>query len=122
MLINLSNHPCVQWSDAQRAAAAAYGKIVDIPFPTVDAEADEQQIAAIATKYAEKLTAMNPHAVLCQGEMTLTFALVCLLQRSGIPVLAATSKRITKEQILSDGTVEKISYFRFCRFRQYNSF
>lgn len=114
----LSSHPCVQWSDAQQAAAKAYGKIIDMPIPTVDAEAGEQQVAALATQYAEKLTDMNPHAVLCQGEMTLTFALVCLLQRHGIPVLAATSERITKEQPLPHGTVEKISYFRFCHFRR----
>ena len=119
LFINLTNHPSDKWSDEQRKAALAYGMILDFPFPVVDANADEKDIELQAQALVDKIAAYKPAAVCCQGEMTLTFAVVSRLKEMGIPVVAATSTRETVEEIASDGTTRKSVAFRFCRFRSY---
>jgi len=45
MLLNLSNHALNTWSNKQvEAAEKLYGKIIDIPFPKVNPNADENEI------------------------------------------------------------------------------
>ena len=72
MLINFTNHPSKDWSEEQLAAAAVYGKVQDLPFPPVPEDWDENNLAALAVDCAEKIAALNPQAVVCQGEFTLT--------------------------------------------------
>lgn len=120
MFINLTNHPSGRWSSEQTAAAEEYGEIVDIPFPNVPADADETDVLHIADEYAERITAMNPDAVLCQGEMTLTYLLVEKLTERGIPVLAACSERCADEENRGTGTLKTVE-FRFRRFRRYGT-
>ena len=43
-LINFTNHPSGAWSPEQLAAAARYGEIIDISFPAVDPNADEENV------------------------------------------------------------------------------
>ena len=119
LFINLTNHPSDKWSDEQRKAALAYGKILDFPFPVVDANADEKEIELQARDLVDRIAAYKPAVVCCQGEMTLTFAIVSRLKRKGILVVAATSARETVEEIASDGTTRKLVIFRFCKFRSY---
>ena len=79
MFINLSNHPALKWSKEQSAAAAEYGDIVDIPFPSVPAEADEAEVNALAETYAEKVSAMSTPeqcVVMVQGEFTCSFRII----------------------------------------------
>ena len=42
MLINCTNHPYEIWNDAQRKAAAAYGEVLDMPFPQIDPKLEQQ--------------------------------------------------------------------------------
>ena len=119
MLLNFTNHPCASWGDAQLAASRPYGEPADLPFPSVPPQASEEEISRLADQYMERILALKPAAVLCQGEMTLTFALVSRLLQAGVPVLAACSERKTKEQVTSDGSTRKISLFEFCRYRAY---
>lgn len=114
--VNFSNHPSANWSKEQTEAAERYGEICDYPFPSISATADEEEIAALADITAEKIMAMNPEAVMCQGEFTLTYAVICRLVRQDVPVLAACSERQVRE--LPDGKKEVV--FRFEGFRKYN--
>ncbi|MGN0643072.1 MAG: hypothetical protein ACI4JJ_07980 [Huintestinicola sp.] len=119
VFINFTVHPSDSWDTAQTAAAKKYGRIVDIPFPTVDPHADEEQVTETAARYFELISSRSPSAVLCQGEMTLCFAVVQLLKNAGITVLCATSERAAATKKLPDGSTEKISYFKFVGFRRY---
>jgi hypothetical protein len=55
MLINLTNHPSARWSEKQKAAADEFGEIVDVPFPQVEASADEQIVNSLGKEYLEKI-------------------------------------------------------------------
>lgn len=117
--VNHTNHPSERWSAEQRTAAQVYGEILDIPFPAVDAEATPAQVVALAEENLEKILALKPAAVLCQGEFNYTFALVERLKNFGVTTLAATSERATVDEILPDGSTRQVSTFRFVQFREY---
>jgi len=122
MLINLTNHPSSNWSEAQRAAAQVYGEIEDWQFPLIPPEWDESQVASLAKTYAERLiqrlkeAGQGPHAVHVMGEMTFTYTLVHLLQQAGVTCVASTTNRIVEEDPVSG---KKVAQFRFERFRSY---
>ncbi len=122
MFINLSNHPALKWSKEQSAAAAEYGEIVDIPFPSVPAEADEAEVNALAETYAEKVTDLSDPkqcVVMVQGEFTCSFRIIEKLIRKGYKVLAACSERMVEESRNEKGEYVKTAYFAFVRFREY---
>lgn len=119
MLINLSNHPVSKWSEEQLSAAQTqFGEVVDLPFPTVDPQADEVAISALADDYVSRVVVLSDNhsiSVHLMGEMTLTFSLVSRLQKRNIPCVASTTQRIVHE--LPDGGKEV--KFQFVRFRDY---
>lgn len=119
MLINLSNHPSANWSAEQtEAAIRQFGEIVDLPFPDVAPDGDEDYITTLATEYCSKVleyAQTQPFTVHLMGEMTLTFALLQRLQAHSIPCVASTTRRIITEY--SDGRKESV--FQFVRFRKY---
>lgn len=120
MLINLSNHPSHLWSEEQLSAASTYGEIMDIPFPNIDANGDEQYIDTLASVYEDKIlhwpenTKIYVHVM---GEMTFVYAFVARMQNHQIPCVASTTKRIVIES--KDGKKESI--FQFVKFRRYNT-
>jgi len=119
VMINCSNHPSGLWPEAQKKAAAVYGEIRDYPFPHVAPEADEKTVARMADEMVRDMAAMKPSMVMCQGEFTLTCAVVSRLKALGIPVSAAcTGRKVTEEQ-LKDGTIKKVSQYQFVQFRRY---
>ena len=119
MLVNLSNHPSSDWGEEQKAAALAFGEIVDVPFPSVP--------SSCSNKYMDKLVKKAIGSILkvaypaCEvtvhvmGEMTLTYKIVSQLKARGIHCVASTSERIVKD--LDNG--ERISQFHFVAFREY---
>lgn len=121
MFLNCSNHASENWTEAQLAAARAYGieVIRDYTFPSVPADVDEQEIEQIAQKVCEEIMDMHPMVVMCQGEFTLTYALIKKLLAHGVKVVAACSERDTVEVCLPDGSVKKESNYKFVRFREY---
>lgn len=121
MFVNCSNHPSAFWSEDQRKEAEKWGKIVDLPFPKVPAEADEEQVRLLAEDVSAKILALHPCAVLCQGEFTLTYAIVSSLMSKGIRVVSACSERDVKEEKMPDGSERKTAWFRFVRFRAYKA-
>lgn len=119
MFINFTNHSSELWGGEQRKAAEKYGEIVDIPFPSVSPEYDSEKVNELAASYAELICGYKPHAVLVQGEMTLSYAVVSMLLRQGITALCATTERVSASRIGTNGETVKVSEFRFVRFREY---
>jgi hypothetical protein len=122
MFINISNHPSANWTSGQLASAQVYGKVVDLPFPSVDPDGDAAYIQAMCHEYLQKINDICSDAarlvstvtVHIMGEMTFSFALINALQKLGATCVASTTERITTEQ---DG--RKTSEFRFVQFRKY---
>jgi hypothetical protein len=115
IFVNFTNHPSEKWGIEQKKAASQYGEIKDLVFPDVDPDSDETSIRDEAAKYVSLIQAMNPAAVMCQGEFTLTYAVVRMLTGRGIRCVAACSRRLVENA--PDGA--KIVRFEFTRFREY---
>lgn len=117
--VNFSNHSSTMWNKEQREAAEKWGLLVDVPFPSISAEAGEEEIELIAGKCIDSIMRYKPKAVMCQGEFTLVYAVVSELRKRGITVVSACSNRTAVEKILPDGSSQKFSVFEFVRFREY---
>lgn len=118
MFVNFTNHPSNNWSNSQLVKAKEYGEIVDLPFPNIPSNLSEEELIRMADNYVEKIYALKPKAVLCQGEMVFTHLMVNKLKEKGILVLAAISDRVTEEIKMDDRTL-KTSEFTFLGFRKY---
>lgn len=117
MFINLSNHPSSKWSAEQYSAAAAFGPVVDMPFPTINPHSTTEEITSLAEQYASRIAegrGDEPLTVHVMGEMTFTYHLVRLLKRQGIDCVASTTERVVVDV---DGA--KASQFSFVQFRHY---
>ena len=119
MFLNVSNHPYAIWNEAQQNAAQTYGEVRDYPFPNIPPNATRHDISTMAKEHAQRIAALLPDAVLCQGEFTFCFALVGHLLSRGIPVFAACSERCSTEAAMPDGTIQKTLQFNFVQFREY---
>lgn len=121
MLLNLSNHPSNKWDKKQiETAKKFYGEIIDINFPAVDPESDENEINKLAKEYFKHCikffsqSSDKDNAVHIMGEMTFCFAIVQLLKIEKIQCIASTSKR-NVVQIEN----RKQAEFNFVKFRKY---
>ena len=112
--INLSNHPSNKWDKKQYDAANAYGTVIDLPFPSVPATADEENIQSLVEEYIKTIQKYDNPVVMCQGEFTFSFMMINKLIDMGIKVVASCTERNTIE---IDN--KKISEFEFVRFREY---
>ena len=101
------------------SAAKIFGEIVDVPFPNIPPQLDENEVKEIVAENLQEILNFSPAVVLCQGEFNYTFAMVTELKKNNIPVVAATSERIVSTVIEEDGSSKSISTFRFVRFRNY---
>lgn len=119
IFINHTNHPAARWSAEQISAAMIYGEILDMAFPAVNASATAKEVSELVRCNLQKILELEPKVVLCQGEFNYTFAMVEQLKILGVKVVAATSERVTVEEILSDGSTRQTSMFRFVQFREY---
>jgi hypothetical protein len=121
MFINLSNHPSDAWTQEQKDAALQYGEIQDLPFPSIPPEMGEKEVVGLAGEYVLKVQHMleaahEESAIHLTGEPTFVFALATKLQQAGLRVLTSTTRRETVDL----GNGEKLSKFRFVRFREYS--
>lgn len=124
MLINLSNHPSEKWDEKQSALALErYGSVLDIPFPSVNPEATEEEIAMLAKEYFKRVATIfdecanepKTNAVHIQGEFIFVYALVTMLLQSGIKCVASTTQRRVEQEKAG----KKVSVFEFVKFREY---
>lgn len=118
VLINVSNHPSVKWTDAQKDE---FDEIVDIPFPNVDpnwdtfVDIDERVLSFGQTIFNHvcKMKDNNSNVfVFIAGEQTFTTGLVTLLHFNRVNIIVPTTERIVEEK---DG--KKIVEFRFVKWR-----
>lgn len=121
--INFSNHPSDKWSDEQvRAAKSLGGEIIDDPFPLIPAEESKEGIKSIVLSivhdYKDVYGLENIGAVMCQGEFSLTYEVTRLLKEAGVKVVVACSERKSEEIRQEDGSVRKVSTFKFVQFRE----
>ena len=119
MLINCTNHPYEIWGEAQRDAAVKFGEVVDLPFPQIEPRSSTKELRRLTERYARRIEAQQPEAVLVAGEFTFAFMLVDRLLTDGVRVLSTRSRRITQEELNPDGTNRKTSVFVFDCFREY---
>jgi hypothetical protein len=119
VFINHTHHNSQNWSTVQLQAAHCYGEVIDLSSPDIEADWNEQQVEDLAAQYVGKILALHPAGVLCQGEFTYTYAVVQRLQKAGIPVMAACSKRQVEEITDKEGNTKRMSLFQFIRFRRY---
>lgn len=112
--VNFTNHPSAGWEEHQIQEALKYGEILDLPFPTVDPQGDEDDIRRLSEECAGQILTLCPGAVLCQGEFNVVYQVVNRLLEQGVTVLAACSARMVEE---TDG--KKVVTYQFCRFRKY---
>ena len=120
MLINLSNHPYVQWDDSQKNMAHLFGNCIDLPFPVVDPAGDEEYVSQLVEEYHYRIRQWVEHSeqkvvVHLMGEMTFVFALLQRLKQDNIRCIASTTARQSLD--LSNG--RKDVQFSFVRFRDY---
>ena len=120
LFLNLSNHRLKNWTPEQKQAALDLGCTLlhELPFPSVDPTLNE------TLRYVDPLLTqldllLNQHQAQCtaamvSGEYSLTIHLVRALQHRKIPCYMATNHRIVQE---ING--QKISQFRFIRFRSW---
>lgn len=121
MFVNFTNHPSAKWEAAQREAATYHGSsgIVDRPFPNVSPTATSRDIYLQAKSIAMAILIDLPYdeenTVLCQGEMTLAFAVVQELKAAKIKCVAATTERVVTE---GESGVKQAT-FKFVQFREF---
>jgi hypothetical protein len=123
MFINFSNHRLEKWNSEQLAEAKRFGEIVDLPFPNVNPNGDENYISSLADEYVYKIVSFMQDpakdVVHIMGEFNLIYAVITKLKAQGIKCVAATSERNAEENVLENGGVKKEGVFKFCRFREY---
>lgn len=119
--INLSTQPSKLWSKEQIEAAEKFGTVKDWEFPEVPPNAGTETIYDMADFLAGRLIMANPEAVLIQGEITLTYAIVNELDRRNVDfhIFAATTEKVEKEITMEDGSTKKEVEDKFVRFREY---
>ena len=118
MFVNLSNHPSKTWSETQIKAALQYGSIIDIPFPVVSANGDEDYILKLVDDYKTQIISQfNPSCdvIHVMGELCFTFTLIQQLKEKGFVCLASTSERVVEEK---EPGIKEVK-FEFMRFRTY---
>lgn len=119
VFVNLSNHSSVMWSKEQYEAASGYGKVVDIPFPQIEASSSEEEIERLVEEYYPRIIQYDSPTVMVQGEFSFTYRMIVKLKEAGITVLTSCADRIVKESSNIDGSTNKVSLFKFVRFREY---
>jgi len=125
---NISNHSSKTWSRDQIVAAEREvhivddlpSQIIDVPFPNVEPDCSKAEVEKLAEEVVNGVN-VNKHwdAILVQGEMTLTYAIVAKLKEAGVRVVAATSKREVEEAVNEKGETIKNAVFKFVQFREY---
>lgn len=118
MLINLSNHPKATWSNEQiEVAQTKYGEITDMEFPYIPPHFTEKQVTELAQEYHKKIIDLYGNGIIVHlmGELCFCFALLTLLKKSNIKVVASTTERVVKQ----NNNNEKIVSFNFVKFREY---
>lgn len=71
------------------------------------------------SNHPSKTWGEDQRAVMCQGEFTLSYAIIKRLKERGICAVAACSRREAEEILQEDGSTRKKVVFHFEGFREY---
>jgi len=126
MFVNISNHPSVKWSPAQIAAAGE--PIIDVQFPAVSPELDENKLLDFVCNWADEVLypilpprdfggdckLVRPVTAHLMGETGFCALLAEKLRNMGAVIVHSTTAREVVEH--PDGS--KTAQFRFVRFRR----
>lgn len=119
IFVNCSNHPSNGWQDTQKNEAMKYGEIIDVSFPNVDWNMNDEEIDALVEDTYNKIMLYKPTAVMCMGEFVTSFKIISKLKEHNVTVLASKTARVTKEVKDENGVTTKMSLFDFKGFKEY---
>ena len=122
MFYNLSNHPHINWGNAQLEAARKWGDIEDVPFPEINAQLDEQDILRAAQECVKKIQMSKHDAILVAGEYGAVFPIIDELLNQGKTVLSTASDGKIAYHTADNGTSERIIHYNFLKFIPYRKF
>lgn len=121
MLINLTNHPFLSWSEKQyQAAVEQFGGVVDYDFPKITESMTCKDILASARKIKNDITKFYPESksILVMGEHTFTYSVILELQKANFDCYATVSPR----DVVEEKNNIKVSRFQFKKFRKYPNY
>jgi len=123
MFFNISNHPSSNWSEKQISAAKKLnGEIVDIPFPNVNPNLNSDDVRKLEQDILDTIRKFVPeisgHYFMIQGEFSLCYYLFREISQLDGNIVVATTERKVIETVNHDGTVSKITQFKFVQFRK----
>lgn len=120
-LIVLSNHPPINWEEKMKEG---WDVIEYIPHPQISPEMTRQEVSKLAKDYSLKLLSYTQGNVdvyfTIQGEYLFTLLTTLYLLEMGIEIsqiIYPTTERVSKEEVLPDGTIKKTQYFKFVQWR-----
>lgn len=117
VFLNCSMHYASStWDERARTLAERFGRVMEFPItPLSGSDGDRIEKAA---RYLEEIDRIRPAAVLLDGEFFTFYMMANALLRKGLTVLVKCSDRNTVEKKEPDGTVVKITQYRFVRYRR----
>lgn len=117
VFLNCSMHYASSgWDERARTLAEEYGQVRD--FPITPLTGTDRERFEKAEGYLKEIDRISPSAVLLDGEFFTFYMMANALIRKGYTVLVKCSDRNTVEQKNADGTVTKVTQYRFVRYRK----
>ena len=124
VLVAILNHKPLP-EQVSELKAMGYNTIIHIPHPQIPPNYNMEEVLEFLHKFteiiAEELAKLSefwlvPDAIWCQGDFRLFYALTQYCIAIKIPLYIATTERKAEEQVMSDGSVKKVSVFRHVKF------
>ena len=117
VLLNCSmNYPSEVWDDHATVLAREYGQILD--FPISPLPETQPAIFEKAREYLQEIDRICPAAIILDGAFRTFYLMANVLLRKGYTVLVKCSERVTTETLNPDGTITKLSTYRFVKYRK----
>lgn len=129
-LINYTNHPSSKWSEEQKVN----WNIIDIPFPNIPPEYGEKELRILFIAELSKiediiseiygkdeLTEPIDINICIMGEQSYVGFFIKNIKRHSIHryhFWFPTTERISEDKVNEDGSVTKVSVFKFVRWRK----
>ena len=114
--ISIMNH---NMGGQQLLAAQKIGEVLETPFPNVSPYATSEEVAKMGDELISQISPSTGDIIQIAGEPTLTCYVVSQLKKLGHTVVTSTTERVSKEEVLPDGSTKKTNVFKFIQFREF---